>query len=261
MLARHLLSFPEKFSKCGIRHIRTWVSIIKNLVDSTILLSNKIYHVDNLNIIKEYLILNNYPTKFIDKYIKKITIEIYNENNTTLNKTNPVLETKKIISISFYGKISENVKRIIAKQNINIIFRVDSKLNKIIKLGKDVLEKSEVSNVVYKLECISCDKTYLGQTKRLLNIRREEHKNNFNLKNKKYHNVIAKRRTENRREDEVPHDFDRNNIQILYKENNLYKRLFAEMINIKKVKESILNKITYTDSYSNAYNVIIDFIE
>ena len=61
------------------------------------------------------MILNNYPNKFIDKYIRKRTIEIYNKNknNITLNITNPVAELKKIISIPFYGKISENVKRII----------------------------------------------------------------------------------------------------------------------------------------------------
>ena len=78
-----------------------------------------------MNIIKEYLILNNYPNKFIDKYIRKRTIEIYNKNknNITLNKTNPVEEPKKIISIPFCRKILENVKRIITKQNINIIFR------------------------------------------------------------------------------------------------------------------------------------------
>ena len=118
-----------------------------------------------------------------------------------------------------------------------------------------------MSNVVYKLECISCDKTYVGQTKRLLNIRRDEHKNNFNFKNKKYHSVITKHRTENIGEGEIPHDFDWNNIQILHKENNLYKRLFAEMIYIKKEKENSLNKITDTDAYSNAYNVIIDFMK
>ena len=39
-----------------------------------------------------------------------ITIEIYSKNKTTLDKMNSVLETKKIISIPFYGKMSENVK-------------------------------------------------------------------------------------------------------------------------------------------------------
>ena len=46
-----------------------------------------------------------------------------------------------------------------------------------------------------------------------------------------------------------------------YKGNNWYKPLFAEMIYIKKEKENSLNKITDTDSYSNAYNVIIDFLK
>ena len=134
--------------------------------------------------------------------------------------------------------------------NINIIFREDSKLSKIIKLGKDVLKKGKISNVVLKLECIPCDTTYVGQRKRLLNIRREEHKNNFNLKKKKYHNEISKQRTENIEEDEEPHDFYWNNIQILHKENNLYGRLFAEMIYIRKEKENSLNKIKDTDSYT-----------
>ena len=81
------------------------------------------------------------------------------------------------------------------------------------------------------------------------------------MKNKKYHNVITKHRTENIGEGEIPHDFDWNNIRILHKENNLYKRLFVEMIYIKKEKENSLNKITDTDAYSNAYNVIIDFLK
>ena len=118
-----------------------------------------------------------------------------------------------------------------------------------------------MNNVVYKLEYIFCDKTYIRQTKRLLNIRREEHKNNFNLKSKKYYNVISKHRNENIGEYEEPHDFDWNNIQILHKENNLYERLFAEIIYIKKEKENSPNKITDTDSYSNLYNVIIDFLK
>ena len=74
--------------------------------------------------------------------------------------------------------------------------------------------------------------------------------------------MISKHRTESIAKDEEPHDFDWNNIQILHKENNLYKRLFAEMIYIRKEKKiDSLNKITDTDSYSNSYNVIIDFLK
>ena len=97
------------------------MNIIKNLVDFAILISNKIYHVDNLNITEEYLIPNNYTNYFIDKYIKKRTIEIYDKDNTKFNKMNSDLEPKRKISIPFYGNISENVKRIISKHNINIM--------------------------------------------------------------------------------------------------------------------------------------------
>ena len=76
-------------------------------------------------------------------------MEIYNKDNTKFNKINSDLEPKT----------QKNFKWIISKHNINIIFRVDFKLNKIIKLGEDVLEKGEISNIVYKLESISCDKT------------------------------------------------------------------------------------------------------
>ena len=85
-----------------------------------------------------------------------------------------------------------------------------------------------------QLGCKSCNKTHVGQPKKLLSIRRDERKNNFNLTNKKYHNVISKNRTENIDEDGKPHEFDWNNIQMLRKENNLYKHLFAEMVFIKK---------------------------
>ena len=44
------------------------------------------------------------------------------------------------------------------------------------KLGKDPLEKFEISNVVYKIACLDCSKTYVGQTGRMLLVRCDEHK-------------------------------------------------------------------------------------
>ena len=60
--------------------------------------------------------------------------------------------------------------------------------------------------------------------------------------------MILKHRTWNVADDEKPHDFEWNNIKILHKENNIYKRLFAEIIYIKKVKENSYIKITDTDT-------------
>ena len=73
--------------------------------------------------------------------------------------------------------------------------------------------------------------------------------------------MISRQRTKNVGEDGKLYEFDWNNIKILHKENSLYKRVFAEIVYIKKEKEKSLNKITDTDSYSNSYNVIIDFFK
>ena len=58
------------------------------------------------------------------------------------------------------------------------------------KLGKDKLEILKQCDVDHRLKC-ECGKSYVGQTKRPLDIRRDEHKKNIKLK-EKYHNVITR---------------------------------------------------------------------
>ena len=91
----------------------------------------------------------------------------------------------------------------------------------------------------------------MGQTKRLLKIRCNEHRNNIKL-NSKYHNVITKHIVVNRH-----HNFNWNKIQIIHKENNLSKRLIAEMIFMKKEKDNRLNKIIDCDNLSESYFPLI----
>ena len=62
-------------------------------------------------------------------------------------------------------------------------------------MGKDLLDRLDKKNVVYKINC-KCGKCYIDQTKRSLRIGRKEHINNIKL-NEKYHNVISKHLTEN----------------------------------------------------------------
>ena len=54
-----------------------------------------------------------------------------------------------------------------------------NKLNKFIKLDKNQLEKTEQCNVIYKISCLDCNSTYVGQTKRKLKIKIKEHKSNI----------------------------------------------------------------------------------
>ena len=88
--------------------------------------------------------------------------------------------------MTIYRRIA---KCFLRKNNVKVVFRINSKLDRFIVLGKDAHEIGE-HNVVYKISC-NCGKCYVGQTKRPLRIRIDEHAKNFNL-NEKFHNVISK---------------------------------------------------------------------
>ena len=106
-------------------------------------------------------------------------------------------------------------------------------------LGKDLYEIREQNNVVYKISC-NCGKCYVDQTKRPLRIRIDEHFKNFNL-NEKFHNVISKHRKKYE-DDQENHFFLWNDVKILHKETNRFKRAFSEMVYIKKKVRIVLKK-------------------
>ena len=86
------------------------------------------------------------------------------------------IDYKRLVYIPYYGDLSCKIKRQLKDYNITTVFRNTSKLDKYIKLGKGPLEKFEISNVVCKIPCLDCSKTYVGQTGRMLFIRCDEHK-------------------------------------------------------------------------------------
>ena len=140
---------------------------------------------------------------------------------------------------------------------MKVVFRINSKLDKFIILGKDPYEIGEQNNVVNKISC-HCGKCCVGQTKRPLRIRIDEHFKNFNL-NEKFHNVISKHRKKYE-DDQENQFFIWNNVKILHKETNIFKRAFSETVYIKKESENSLNKITDIEHLNSSYNMIFDFL-
>ena len=59
------------------------IAIIKNLVDTAILLSHEKFHDDNLEIINNLLMLNSYPKNFINKHIKNRIFQLKNKDRNS----------------------------------------------------------------------------------------------------------------------------------------------------------------------------------
>ena len=169
----------------------TKIGIIKNLLHKILQLSDKKFHQKNFQQLKNDLLLNNFPLHFIQRNFKNF-FNNTNSDNIHSSDPKPKIGLKNTIVLPLIPNISNNIKHTLkSKCNINTIFRAPFKLNLIIKPNKDPLKKESNKNLIYKIDCKNCDKTYVGQTKRLLKTRTEEHEKNIKLKASS-HNVITK---------------------------------------------------------------------
>ncbi|EZA47078.1 hypothetical protein X777_16770 [Ooceraea biroi] len=105
-------------------------------------------------------------------------------------------------------------------------------MDRVIRLGKDMLTSSQKTNVVYKIKCADCEACYIGQTKRHVTVRINEHKSNIK-KNESDWSVVSCHRAHD------GHEFDWMHVDVLHQDKHLRRREIAEMICIKKHSNSI----------------------
>jgi len=224
------------------------LNTITNLVDHAILLSDKQFHENNLKLVKDILKINDYPKHIIDEQINKRCKNIaFNKANSA---TNVIDNNNYRLLFPFVGKVSFDLKSIL-KNMIDVRFTVPKKLNRLIKKGKDQLKNSQVTEVVYKLNCNKCDKVYIGQTKRYLGTRVKEHLNNIKSTSGNYSVVSNHRLLFN-------HDFQWDKPNILHKKRNRKKREIAEMFLIKKFDNNI-NLQKDTENLNPIYRKLLSF--
>jgi len=146
-------------------------------------LSHPEFHKDNFNFIINTLIDNGYPLNLIFSVIKR---RLYCRSKTCkLQKRNGsenslVTNPQPYFTIPYVSCIANKFIQVF--KNISfckLSFSCLNKLNKFIKVHKDMLSTTTRSNVVYKIECSNCDASYVGQTKRLLKDRLCEHRNHI----------------------------------------------------------------------------------
>ena len=83
-------------------------------MDSAILLNDKKFHQDKLNIVSKLLTFNSFPIHFINKHIekrlKKIHLILNNDNKNLKNSLENSSNNRfPIVSIPYYGNLSEIV--------------------------------------------------------------------------------------------------------------------------------------------------------
>jgi len=152
------------------------------------------------------------------------------------------------LTVPYVSNVSNDIKRIV-RNFVDVRFTIPKKLDNVIKRGKDKLNNQQITEVVYKINCNDCDKVYIGQTKRHLETRIKEHRNNIKNQSGNFSVVTDHRLSFN-------HNFDCDNPNILHKEKNRKNRDITEMFFIKKFNNTI-NLQKDTENLNPIYDKII----
>jgi len=224
---------------------------IYSLIDRVIQLSHPEFHQRNFDHIIRILLDNGYPLSLIFSSIRRRLHARFHScigGGLTNGSENEKERVKPLyFTIPYVSSIASNFIQFFKKIPFcKLAFSCLNKLDRFVGVHKDVLPVLSRSNVVYQINCRDCDSSYVGQTKRTLRTRVNEHRNHVG-RSTAQNSVITDHRVTTK------HDFDWDRVKILDKEMNLNKRLISEMIFIKKQKHG-LNAQTDTALLDVIYN-------
>nr|VZI25494.1 unnamed protein product [Spirometra erinaceieuropaei] len=107
---------------------------------------------------------NGYPRNFIER------------NRQPVPSRSPVTERPKVWrALPYIDGVSEAVSRLLRPLGIGIAHRPESTIRHLVMRPKTPLPPGETTNVIYRIQCSSCEINYIGETGKRLQTRVKEH--------------------------------------------------------------------------------------
>ena len=170
---------------------------------------------------------NGYPRDFIMKTIKQHNRRKVRTTEVTEEESKP----NKKINLPYIQGASEQLRRTFNKYNMKTTFYTPTTLRSLLSKPKDPIPKEDGNNVIYQLDCKDCEAVYVGETKRTLNIRTNEHISAVKSAGQRSHTAEHCWK--------YNHDFDWNNKRVLDFEKNWKTRTFKEAIYSEETQHHI----------------------
>ena len=155
---------------------------------------------------------------------------------------------KQYFRCPYIHRISNNLKHILKKVDINLAFYSILPISCIYSNLKQKHALNDISEVVYKVPCSDCDMNYIGTTGNRLAIRLRQHVSDCGThnRNKKNKTALAQHHFSE------GHKLDFDSVSILDIESNYKKRYISEALHIKSTR-NVMNFKTDTQNLSVIY--------
>lgn len=221
-------------------------SILYNLVFRALRLTSPQHRIEVINHLRFISNTNNYPTKLFNTILKNATTKIYNSTSIRCDVSTP-----SFISLPFSHQFPSNLRHALNLCNVRPVFSYNSQIRSLythLKKEKDLLA---ASGVVYKLDCSSCDSSYVGSTTRPLNNRLYQHRYDLRVGN-----ISTKLQEHSIHND---HLFDFQHPSILGRSRNTHTLLSLENCFIRSTHN--VNHSNTQDPLSLYYSPLFDFVK
>ena len=119
--------------------------------------------------VSQALVLNDYPEHVLRHYLRR-----GRPRHPCL--ATPPTDWKGTAVMPYVRGVSESLRRILAPLRIRLCFKPCQTVGQLLSRAKDRVLDLDKSNIVYRVPCAGCAASYVGQTRRRLAQRLEEHK-------------------------------------------------------------------------------------
>ena len=137
-------------------------------------------------------------------------------------------------TLPYIKGVSDKIQRILHNIGVKVAFKPYLTINKYLPSPKDFTNKDELSGMIYQVPCHDCDFIYIGQTKRTLKSRLNEHKRSIKYQRPEQ-SALADHSMS------MDHKINWEEAKILKLESDYFKRLFTETWYINS-KSHVMNR-------------------
>jgi len=130
-------------------------------------------YMKEVTYIKEAASTNGFKKTDIDLLIHKHSNKIKKQQYSTFFNNKTTIAQHRV-KFNYTGRIANKLKTVFKKKNLNIAFENKNKLKNILGNPKDVITEHDKSGI-YEVTCPVCNLRYIGQSKRKIITRFEEH--------------------------------------------------------------------------------------
>ena len=123
---------------------------------------------EEIQILKYAFITQDYPPKDVE-----MAIQNYQDGNEENKQTENRSES---IVVPYVKGTSEKLRRGLAKQDVNVVFKKGRTLHSMIFNGKFKKKDGRKKNVIYKIPCKDCKLSYIGETSQWYDERESQHR-------------------------------------------------------------------------------------